>query len=154
MPTIPQMKAELSKAWMGRLCKRIVSLGFAGVSPAERGFAAIWMLEAEVDNGGFAQYMFNDYGDEAAVARQALATIGAVATLAVFDDSLALLPRRTPAGDRNARQGQLDRLAKKHGEWKFDAMLGKLEKRFYKTEDDLLKHMYAFAKANGWVKTR
>jgi len=37
---------------------------------AERTFAAIWSLEAEVNNGGFAQYMFNDAGDHAVTAER------------------------------------------------------------------------------------
>jgi len=69
----------------------------------------------------------------------------------VFDDFLDLLPRRTAASVKNARQAQLNRLVKKHGQRKFDAIFDDLEKRFYKSENDLLNHMYAFAKANGWI---
>src|SRR5262249_4080534 len=119
MPTLARMKAELMRAWKERLCNRVVSLGMAGVTPAERAFAAIWMLEGEIDNGGFAQYMFNYSGEYAAIAREGLATIGAKKTLAVFDDFLALLPRKTLASAREEREKQLHRLAKKHSEKKF-----------------------------------
>jgi hypothetical protein len=148
--TVEEREAALSRVW-DRIWKRISSHGISGISKEERAFAAIWRLEAEVNNGGFAWYMSNDSGDEAAVARQALDTVSAQSSLLVFDDFLAQLPGKAPASDRNARQAQLDRLARQFGDWKFERMLGDLDWYFYTNEEDLREHLYVFAKANGWI---
>jgi hypothetical protein len=127
------------------ICARIRRDGEGKLRPEERAFLAIWMLESEVNNGGFAQYAFNSSGDDAPVARSALDHVGARATLAVFDDFVALFPDGRLAPTRDARQRQLDELAARHGEAACDAMLDALDRRFYATENELRRCVFAFA---------
>jgi hypothetical protein len=144
MPTIQEMEAVLSSVW-DRVSSRLQAGGVSALSSAERAFAAIWMLEAEVNNGGFSQYMFNDPGDEAEVARAALVTVGARATLTVFEDFLALVPAGHLVSARGPRQDQLDEWAENLGEDEFEKRLRVLEHSFYQTEDDLRRCLFDFA---------
>lgn len=118
-------------------------------SAAEAAFGAVWLLQAEIDNGGFAQYMFNSTGDQAAAAREALAEINAGNALTVFDEFSALLPGGRAALTRDARQEQLDAIASEYGEERFAAILEDLDQRFYVTEEELCERLYAFVIASG-----
>ena len=53
---------------------------FAIQSPPQKVFSAIWAVESEVNNGGFAQYFSNDSAESASFVVQALETIGASRT--------------------------------------------------------------------------
>jgi hypothetical protein len=50
---------------------------FARQSEKQKVFSAIWVLESEVNNGGFAQYFQNDRGETANFAPTALKRVGA-----------------------------------------------------------------------------
>ncbi len=53
---------------------------FALQSAPQRVFSAIWMVEGEVNNGGFSRYFANDGGESASFVVEALETIGAPKT--------------------------------------------------------------------------
>ena len=53
---------------------------FATQSLPQKVFSAIWAVESEVNNGGFAQYFFNSSNESASFVVQALETIGAPKT--------------------------------------------------------------------------
>jgi hypothetical protein len=53
---------------------------FAAQSLPQKVFSAIWAVESEVNNGGFAQYFFNSSNKSASFVVQALETIGAPKT--------------------------------------------------------------------------
>ncbi len=144
------METALFRVW-DRVSARIATRGPEHVGLDERVFAAIWLLEAEVNNGRFAQYMSNSAGSDAAVARGALATVGAGGALAVFDEFLALLPGGQAASTGETRQQQLDELAARYGEERFDEMLSVLDKRFYTTEDELRERLFEFVTSKGML---
>ncbi len=50
------------------IAERWNTQGFDALSPQEQAFARVWMLVAEVDNGGLAQYLFNSHGGEGLLA--------------------------------------------------------------------------------------
>ena len=50
----------------------------ASLTPGQRGFYVTWILEGEVNNGGFNQYYYNTGGQLAGYGAEAFATIGAM----------------------------------------------------------------------------
>ncbi len=151
MPTMKEMEAVLFSAW-DSVSSRMDAVGLEALTSAERAFAAVWTLEAEVNNGGFDQYMFNSAGDEAETAREALRAMGAHATLAVFEDFLALVPNGSLAPDRGIRQRQLAAWTQKLGEEELENTLSALERRFHETEDDLRERLFEFAPVQNLVR--
>lgn len=137
----------LSRAW-DRVFASEQRVGFDRLSRAEQVFSIIWALEAEVNNGGFSQYMFNSAGDNAALAPGALREVGAVAAAEVCERFYALLPGGAPARTRDERQAQLDSVAASVGEDRFEEVSVELEQRFYALEDDLRVRMVDHARAN------
>lgn len=130
------------------ICARHQEGGFEGLSRPERVFLSIWMLQAEVDNGGFCQYMFNSTGNHGEFVLDALGELGAGAVADVCRGFYALLPEGRPALTQSARQRQLDSAADALGEREFNERCGALERRFYALEDDLRAFMVAYARAN------
>jgi hypothetical protein len=62
---------------------------FARQSAPQKVFSAIWAVESEVNNGGFAQYFFNDSRESASFVVEALETIGAPKTAAICKRAIA-----------------------------------------------------------------
>ena len=56
---------------------RIGKEDFATQSVAQKVFSCVWLLEAEVNNGGFSQYFLNSSAETASFVVSALDTIGA-----------------------------------------------------------------------------
>lgn len=57
---------------------------FARQSLPQKVFSAIWALESEVNDGGFSQYFLNSTGESTPFALEALRTIGAPKTAAIW----------------------------------------------------------------------
>lgn len=141
--TVSDMEKLLFAHW-DRVSKEEHARGFAGMSPADRVFFCIWMLEAELNNGGFSQYMFNSTGDHALEAVSALCEVGAGDLAAVCERFLALLPGGRPATDQDSRQSQLDQAAERMGEDAFEEACSKLEAEFYAGEDELRRRLVSY----------
>lgn len=134
-------------AW-DRINANLERAGFDGLSKAEQVFVVIWELEAEVNNGGFSQYMFNSYGDHASLAPGALREVGATAAAEVCERFFAMLPGGAPARTQDERQEQLDSAAAARGEERFEEDCVDLERRFYALEDDLRVRMVEWSRAH------
>lgn len=93
-----------------RVLARADSGGVDQLSREERTVAAIWLLEADVTNGGFDQYFFNGSGDLAAVAPQALREIGAEDAATIVEEAVSAFGTEGPAVDQTERQQQMVRL--------------------------------------------
>jgi hypothetical protein len=61
---------------------------FALQSLPQKVFSAIWAVESEVNNGGFAQYFSNDSAESASFVVQALETIGAPRTASICNRAI------------------------------------------------------------------
>ena len=68
-------------------------------------------LEAEVNNGGFDQFFFNQAGDQAEATVRALETVGARKTAEIVRKACAKFPGGMPPTDRFARQELLARVS-------------------------------------------
>lgn len=137
------MEKLLFAEW-DRICEEEQARGFAGLSYADQVFHCIWMLEAELNNGGFSQYMFNSYGDHALATVNALREVGANGLAAVCESFFALLPGGTPAADQDSRQDQIDEVAERMGEDAFEEACSKLEAEFYAGEDELRRQLVRY----------
>lgn len=83
---------------------------FEKLSEPEQVFRAIWELEGDVNNGGFAQYYFNSSGNTAWFAPAALEQIGARTASKIVTDANALFPSGSPHEDQHKREKQLDKI--------------------------------------------
>src|ERR1700740_2619045 len=82
---------------------------FARQSLPQKVFSAIWAVESEVNNGGFAQYFFNDSRESAPFVVEALETIGAPRTAAICKRAIAAaFPEGLPEGSQAIRSAAAD----------------------------------------------
>lgn len=112
---------------------------FAKQSDEQKVFSAIWTLESEVNNGGFAQYFENDRGETAHFAVAALQRVGAHkcarivdrAVRAVCGTSLPANPKKWEAVAANLADETREKLEE-------------LDSDFYKYPDDLTELLFEF----------
>lgn len=147
---VKEAEGILFRAW-DRVCAREQKLGFGNLRRAEQVFVSIWMLEAEVNNGGFSQYMFNSAGDQGEFVLEALREVGAGPVAETCEQFYVMLPGGRPARTQDERQAQLDSAADIIGEVEFEERCGVLEQRFYALEEDLRSLVVAYVRANGLV---
>jgi len=80
-------------------------IAFNDQSTPQKVFSAIWDLEAEVNNGGFSQYFFNNSCESAWFVVQALETIGAPKTADICLRAIAIaFPAGLPERKESIRQ--------------------------------------------------
>ena len=116
-------------------------IDFAKQSDAQKTFSAIWELESQVNNGGFDQYFRNSDSDIIAHAPKALREIGATACAAIVESAIQVI---VPIpDDSDARCHALD-AAGEDGE----ALLEKLDSKFYAYPDNLTELLFAFVARN------
>jgi hypothetical protein len=132
--TDEERRAEELRA---RFYKKFMTLGRHGVeryptlSEADRVIYCVGLLEAEVNNGGFSQYVWNTEGVLAHETLNVLFAIDATDVASLLEKAMNLFPE--PAGrDRKAWLAQLEAMDAKHGR-----QLNRLDDRFYDTDDDL-----------------
>jgi hypothetical protein len=88
-------------------------------------------LEAEVNNGGFEQYLYNSAGDNTAETIEALEAVGALRMADIVRGAAAKFPGGMPPKERFARQDLLlDHIADPE-------VFRELDDEFYKYPDDL-----------------
>lgn len=122
---------------------RLESVGFEGLTPAERAFFSALMLNSEVNNGGFDQYYFNPSAEYAVEAVAALEKIGATKTADIVRHANSLFKSDSPPKDRVARQKELDALPEFAKE-----TLNHLDDEFYECDEDIDKLLYDFVVEN------
>lgn len=115
-------------------------MAFPNQSEPQKVFSSIWELEAQVNNGGFGQYLRNADSDIITHAPVALEAVGALACRAIVQQALGILPPLPlpPAGDQ--RDAALAAL----GEAQL-AELERLDQAFFAYPDDLTELLFKFA---------
>lgn len=86
--------------------------GWDALTVAEKHLCAIEELEAEVSNGGFAQYYFNPSGDHWEYAQAGLAQIGAKEHYKVMSASVKSFGSAMPSADHGTRTSQLSKIVR------------------------------------------
>ena len=112
-------------------------------SKPQQVFSALWGLESEVNNGGFAQWFENSAGEMALDTETALRAIGADRAAAIVAKAVAAFPGGAPPRDHDARQQQLRTASDGvRSTWE------RLNQEFFKYPDDLTSLLYAWVKAH------
>lgn len=122
-----------------RFGSRMFDTPFDELTVPERVFVAIWMLEADVNNGGFDQYYLNSAGDHAWFAPEALRAIGAERTAALVEQANAAFGPGGPSPDREVRLRTHEEVAARAR-----ALWDDLDRAFYTYEDDLTTLLRAY----------
>ena len=93
-------------------------------------FAVFWLL-AQVNNGGFHQYLYNGTGAIAVESLQILKMIGADSTAGMLGEALQLFSDSTPPQDTGTRRARLESFTLEQHE-----VLQSLDDRFYQSTED------------------
>jgi hypothetical protein len=93
--------------------------------------ALIDALEAELNNGGFDQFFFNDAGGRTAETIEALKRIGASHTASLVQAAADKFPGGTVPTDRKARQKALGKVSPESDAFE------EQDEAFYEYQDDL-----------------
>lgn len=114
--------------------------GIDRLTAPQRAYYVAWACNAEVENGGFAQYFVNTAGGSAWEAAAAFEAIGATAHAPIVRRAVALFGPAGPAADRDARHEQLAALTPAQ-----DAELVQLDAEYYGAADDVPTRLLLFA---------
>lgn len=125
--------------------------GWDALTVAEKHILSIEQLEAEVSNGGFAQYYFNSSGDHWQHAYDGLATIGAEKRRQLMLATIEAFGNIKPATDRSNRTSQLSKIVRQS-----EDPFNKQDSAWYKIADENLDRLifkYNLANLDGRNKT-
>ena len=101
--------------------------GINGLTDPEKVFLRVWNLEAEVNNGGFAQYFENSAGNYAVGTPDALRSVGAPEMASLVEQAMQTFGPSGPPADRDARAKAIQALpASARESW------DQLDDQFYK----------------------
>lgn len=103
---------------------------YVSLPEPQRYFIAVFMCDAEINNGGLAQYFVNSTGDHWRDAVAGLEVMGSTERLAILREAIALFGDAGPSEDHKTRQNQLSRVYKKK-ETAFKA----LDRRYYASKE-------------------
>ncbi|MGJ8696587.1 MAG: DMP19 family protein [Verrucomicrobiaceae bacterium] len=104
--------------------------GYDSLPDHQRYYSAVFMCDAEVNNGGLAQYFVNSSGDNWRDALAGLESMGSTDRLVVVREAISLFGSDGPSENRDKRQDQLSKLYKKN-----DSIFDALESRYYDSDE-------------------
>ena len=130
-----------------RIVRNTDGPGCVGLSPAEAAFCRVMWLEASVDNGGFALFFSDSYGDFASETLEALSSIGALDAAEILREAIALFGPAGPSRDRATRNEELESLGQVA-----DARLLQLDEAFYSQFEALDQLTLVFLRSAGLVE--
>lgn len=110
--------------------------GWGALTVAEKHICAIEQLDAEVNNGGFAQYYFNSSGDHWQNAQNGLAAIGAKGRHQLMSATVETFGDSKPSVDRDTRTSQLSNIVRKK-----EDPFNEQDSAWYKIEDENLDRL-------------
>jgi hypothetical protein len=119
--------------------EKLEKSGSDSLSELETTILSVWLLEADINNGGFNQYFWNSSGDFANQVVSSLHKIGAEETAYIVKAALANFPNSTPPTNRDERQNILE-ILDESGALKLDS----LDTEFYECPCDLTELMYQY----------
>lgn len=110
-----------------------------GLTVPQRHYSAVFMLDAQVRNGGFSQYFFNSSGDDWRDALAGLEAMESKERLAILREALAKFGPAGPSGDRDKRMAQLAKIASAE-----EKLFDQLNSRYYESTEiiDVLTMRY------------
>jgi len=114
--------------------------------PEQQVFSAIWELESQVNNGGFAQFFSAADGDSANSVPRALRSIGATACADIVERALRVVSPHALPREQSLREDLIDQL----GTDAQDA-LEMLDQEFFAYPDNLTDLLFAYVQAHTQV---
>ena len=131
----PAYDAILEKSHYGDRAEKL--------NPHERVILVVRLVEDEVNNGGFSQFIYNSSGSFAGDAVASMTAIGAVKTAEICQRALSAFGTEIPV-DRKARQALLEQKEEEG----IDEILDECDDSFYAYEEDLIRLCCAYILAH------
>ena len=131
----PAYDAILEKSHYGDRAEKL--------NPHERVILVVRLVEDEVNNGGFSQFIYNSSGSFAGDVVASMTAIGAVKTAEICQRALSAFGTEIPV-DREARQALLDQKEEEG----IDEILDECDDSFYAYEEDLIRLCCAYILAH------
>ncbi|MHB1309189.1 MAG: DMP19 family protein [Limisphaerales bacterium] len=104
--------------------------GYESLTEDQRFYSAVFVCDAEINNGCLAQYFVNSSGDRWRDALAGFKAMGFQERLTVLNEAIARFGGTGPSADRSIRQDQLSKLYKRD-----DAIFDALDTRYYKSSE-------------------
>jgi len=104
--------------------------GYDALNSAQKHYDDVFLLDAEVKNGGFAQYFVNCGGGQWREAVAAFEAMNSQALLEIVRGAVAKFGPDGPSKDRKERQEQLAKLVRTQ-----DKLFDDLEQRYFKNRE-------------------
>jgi hypothetical protein len=104
--------------------------GYESLNEPQRLYGAVFMCDAEIKNGGLAQYFLNSSGDTWREALAGFKAMGFKERFSVLKEAIAKFKNAEPSTDHNIRQDQLSKLYKRN-----DKIFDALNDRYYKSSE-------------------
>ena len=114
---------------------------FSKQSADQQVFSAIWELESQVNNGGFAQYFQSADGHTANAAPSALRAIGAAKCADIVGRALAVVTADRLPDDQSAREQLIESLDESA-----QAALNALDREFFRYPDNLTDLLFEYVR--------
>jgi HEAT repeat protein len=105
-------------------------LGYDMLTEHQRLYTAVSTCDAEINNGGIAQYFVNSSGNQWRDALAGFKAMGFKDRFSILNEAVAMFEGASPSTDRSIRQDQLSKLYKRN-----DAIFEALESRYYKSAE-------------------
>jgi len=118
---------------------KYIEHGGASLLPLEAIGVGVWLLEAEVNNGGFDLYYFNSGGVLAEQTVEALDAIGAYETASILSAANRDVGQLPLPKDRDERSSRLDEISQ-------TSKFGALEAEFHEEREDRIGLLAAYLK--------
>lgn len=144
----------VQELWKSLVKKSSNEPNLSTLTPEERVYFSVCLLEGEVYNGGFDQYFSNSSGRYYKDAIFGLSEIGAYNSLEIAQKaSSVFFGKSLPPEDRTERWD----IMKKARRWYFlpakrEALINELDKAFYEDPDNLLDLLTAYAEAHNLTR--
>ena len=94
---------------------------------------ATWLLEAEIDNGGFNQYFYNSWSEYQKEALEGFERMGAKEYARLLSEAIAIHDKEKGMHDKVKEEGTIEALFDSYSETE----LTKLDQKFYSCTEDL-----------------
>jgi len=117
--------------------------GFDELLRPQRHYYAVFIYDAEVNNGGHSQYFVNSSGDHWKSALEGLKAIGANARAKILHEATSLFGAEGPSVDSDSRHRQLARFSKQQ-----DKSLDELDSRYYSCDENIEALLAQYALKN------
>jgi HEAT repeat protein len=117
--------------------------GFEKLTSQQKHYHAVFIYNAEVNNGGHSQYFFNTSGDEWKFAMAGLSAIGAGERAKILGEAVAAFGPAGPSETRSLRQDQLAKFDEST-----DKLLDRLDDRYYASKENIEVRLSLYALAN------